>query len=167
MALNRVASMYTSEMQRHPLRTNIALGGAIASLGDVICQCVEGATLESFSTRRMLEMGSVRACVMSPILHFYFPLLARLVPLAPAGAPLAQRVARVAARVFVDQAVGSPVTLVLIFGATSLVKGRPEDAQALIEQNLVPTWYAGAHYWPVIHSFNFGFIAPTKVLANT
>lgn len=132
---------------------DMALGGAIAAVGDVICQhFVEARALDALDARRVGEMATVRALFMAPFLTFYFPWLARTVP--------GTSWPRVLARVALDQAVGAPLTIAGTFAASSALRGRPGDAPARIRQQLLPTWQTGACFWPFVHLLNFRFLPP-------
>ena len=89
---------------------------------------------------------------MAPMLYLYFPALARVI----SGNTWSRVVARVAA----DTAVGAPVSLCIVFAATSAMKGKPEDTVSRIQDRLLPTWALGAQYWPFVHLLNFKFIHP-------
>ena len=147
-----LAAAYSRASSAAPLPTNMALGFAIAGLGDAACQvAVEGRAAAELDARRVLNLSLVRAFVMAPFLHFYFPWLARLVPGTGAGA--------VARRVVADQVVGPPLSLPLVFGAAALLQGRPETAGARLKEQLLPTWASGVFYWPLVHSYNFRRVA--------
>ena len=159
LALQAVSSAYARAHAARPLATSMALGAVIAGAGDAICQRVEGRRLAGeggapgdFSFQRVGELSFVRACVHAPLLFVYFPWLSRLVP--------GSTWPRVVARVALDSVLGSPLSLIVIFAATSTIKGRPQDAPARIREHLVPTWLLGTSYWPIVHLLNFKFIPP-------
>lgn len=150
--MSALVAAYNRAVARRPLATSMTLGFFIAGLGDALCQAQEGcASLAELDARRVAELSAVRALVNAPMLHFYLPWLAALCP----GTTLA----RVGARVLLDSLVGSPVNLCLTFAATSTLKGRPLETGARLQEQLVPTWVKGISYWPVVHFFNFKFIA--------
>jgi hypothetical protein len=126
----------------------MGLGFVIAGVGDAACQLVvEGRAPAALDARRVLNLALVRAFVMAPFLHVYFPWLSRLVP----GSSLAQ----VAKRVAADQLLGPPLSLPLVFGAAALLQGRPASALPRLQEQLLPTWASGLCYWPLVHSYNF------------
>ena len=143
-----LAAAYGAASGRAPLATNMALGAVIAGVGDAACQvAVEGRSAAQVDARRVLNLSLVRAFVMAPFLHVYFPWLSRLVP----GA----RPWQVAKRVVADQVFGPPLSLPLVFGAAALLQGRPETAWPRLREQLLPTWGTGVFYWPLVHSYNF------------
>jgi hypothetical protein len=81
-------------------------------------------------------MAFIRAVVMAPFLHVYFPWLAARAP----GTSLAS----VAKRVAIDQAVGAPVSISLVFAAASLLRGEPAAFPERVREQLPATWVAGA-----------------------
>ena len=159
----RALARYEHAVAHYPLSLSCSLGFVIASAGDVACQHLEGNSVldpdlrghagSVYDARRTLEMGVVRAFAMAPLLYVYFPRLYRAVP--------GTTWPRVFARVLVDQIVGAPVSIVLIFMASSAVKGRISDAPTRIREQMLPTWYEGIQFWPFIHIINFRFFAPT------
>jgi Mpv17 / PMP22 family len=129
---------------------NSGTGFLTAIIGDFFCQVhFENADIKTYDYFRTGEMGLIRAFIMSPILAAYYPRLNALLP--------GQSIDRVVGRVLIDQLVGSPITLVLTFGAASLMRGTPERFPTLVQEQFVPAWTAGASYWPFIHFFNFKF----------
>jgi hypothetical protein len=150
--MGRLIDAYLRAVARRPLATSMTLGFFIAGIGDALCQAQEGcASLAELDTRRVAELSAVRALVNAPLLHFYLPWLLSLCPGTSWG--------RVGARVVLDSLVGSPVNLVLIFAATSTLKGRPQETGARIQDQLWPTWLKGVTYWPFVHALNFKFMS--------
>lgn len=132
---------------------DMAIGGSIATVGDLLCQTfVEERGVAALDLRRTAEMAAVRAFLMTPFLTWYFPFLARSIP----GASWP----RVIARVAVDQSIAAPITIAATFVATSALRGRPGDAPARLEAQLLPTWRTGASFWPFVHLLNFKYVPP-------
>ena len=148
LLLAAVSGAYTRAHARRPLLTSMGLGCVIAGSGDAICQVQEGSGPLDY--RRVCELGLVRGLVHAPMLYLYFPWLQRLLP--------GTSWPRVCGRVCLDSLVGSPVTLCVLFAATSTLKGRPQEAVERVRTQLLPTWYLGLHYWPAVHLLNFRFI---------
>lgn len=61
-------------------------------------------------------------------------------------------------RVAIDQAVGSPIVILMVFSAKALLAGQLTTLPAMIENNMLNTWLCGFKYWSVMHSFNFRFV---------
>lgn len=149
MALSAFAARYNALAQQRPLLVNGVLGFIIAAAGDVAAQKYFEDS-HPLDTTRTAHMGIIRMCVMAPFLSVYFPWLNRTVP--------GKTMPRVLARVALDQAVGSPVSITMIFAASSLLQGRPADLPARLQQQLLPTMQSGAMFWPFVHSLNFRFV---------
>lgn len=141
---SRLLSAYLRAVAARPFAVNAATGWVTASIGDVVCQALEGGP---FSARRTAEMALVRAGFMAPFLTLYFPLLARSAPGPSFRA--------VSTRLFLDQAVGAPVTICATFALTAALQGHPETAAQRIREQLLPTWSVSVCYWPIVHSWNF------------
>lgn len=144
----KVASLYTQSVAKRPLLTNAALGLVIASVGDVCCQ--HFFEQKEYDAKRTIHMGVIRAVVLAPFLHVYFPFLARLVP----GKSFKSAILRVCA----DQCIGSPVSIALTFAAASVLKGEPMSFFPRVQEQLIPTMKMGAMYWPFVHTLNFRFV---------
>ena len=69
---------------------------------------------------------------------------------------------RVLLRVFVDQAVGSPLTIVLTFGLSSLLRGQPETFLPRLQDQGLPTWAQAACFWPFVHVYNFSRVPVSR-----
>ena len=147
-----VSATFSSCMATAPLATNMVLGGVIAAVGDVAVQlAMEPAPL---SLQRTGNMVAIRSLFMAPFLYKYFPLLARVVP--------GTSTPRVLLRVFVDQAVGSPLTIVLTFGLSSLLRGQPETFLPRLQDQGLPTWAQAACFWPFVHVYNFSRVPVSR-----
>jgi hypothetical protein len=149
--LTRLASRYNAISTARPFTTTAVMGFTIASIGDVGCQLlVEGPGQHAYDARRTLDMGTIRAVVLAPLLQVYFPFLSWLVP--------GKGLHRVLLRVCADQAIGAPLTICLTLAAASVLKGRPEDVLPRITDQAWPAWKNGASYWPFVHTLNFSFV---------
>lgn len=152
-ALNAVGERYLALVRARPFAAPASIGFVIAAAGDVASQLgVEGRDAAQWDARRTADMGAIRALVMAPMLQLYFPALARAVP----GTSWRAVLARVAA----DQAVGSPVTIVLTFTAAAALQGRLAELPARLAGQGPATWLNGASYWPLVHCVNFRFVPP-------
>lgn len=149
--LTRLASRYNAIATARPFATTAVMGFTIASIGDVGCQLlVEGPAGHAYDARRTLDMGTIRAVVLAPLLQVYFPFLSWLVP--------GKGLHRVLLRVCADQAIGAPLTICLTLAAACVLKGRPEDVLPRITDQAWPAWKNGASYWPFVHTLNFSFV---------
>ena len=100
---------------------------------------------------RTLEMGIIRAAVVAPFVFYWYPFLARTIP--------GRAIHRVLGRVCLDQALGSPMVVMMVFTASAILQGAgPAAAFQRIREKGLTTWIAGLQYWPFVHTINFGFI---------
>lgn len=102
---------------------------------------------EPINIRRTFDMSLIRACVLAPFISLYFPWLARTFP----GTTYKAALTRVAA----DQAVGSPISIVLTFASAGILQGRPGTILERLREQAAPAWRNGVSYWPFVHFFNF------------
>lgn len=154
-SVQRIAKLYEKMITRYPYTINCGTGFVIASIGDVACQkympkSTKNAKFE-WDMRRTLDMGLIRAGVITPFISFWYPLLARVFP--------GKSILRVLGRVSLDQAVGSPIVICLVFLISSLLKGDNIFAvKDRIQAEFSKTWLAGLKYWPFVHMINFGML---------
>jgi hypothetical protein len=177
--------LYSRCLSRAPTLTNCLTGFLIAGAGDYACQryfevnnvytserssSVRDADSLSFSTsfdvsdenqpvenqfqwnwRRSLDMGFIRATLITPFVLQWYPTLIRL---CPGSSPV-----RVLGRVALDQFIGSPVVICLVFTANAILqRDNMEDLLHRVKEQFLVTWKTGFQYWPFIHCINFGFI---------
>ena len=138
-----------ASLQRYPLLATSAAGFVIASLGDVGCQLAFERKAD-VDWKRTGEMGVIRAVVMAPFLFYYFPRLAAACPGTSSFA--------IGRRIVVDQIVGSPIAICMVFVASSAIQGHFLESPARIQQQLWPTWKNSISYWPFAHILTFKFV---------
>ena len=124
-------------------------GFLTASAGDMYCQSI--VEKNDLNMRRTVEMGGIRAIVVAPLLHFYFPWLFHFFP----GKSYFQVLKRVAA----DQCFGSPLNIVIVFVSSGILRGQSTDfIRQRIQDQWLPTWQRGITFWPFVHILNFRFV---------
>jgi hypothetical protein len=175
-AIVKVANAYNQMANNKPLLTNCVTGFILASLGDIACQkWIEGPARAKnvkklpnynfqekkdsehtavaafhWDARRTLEMGVIRAAVIAPFIHVYYPFLASLFP--------STQFRYVLGRVILDQFLGSPIVIGLVFFSSAILQGRPLAVFQRIREKGFATWMRGLQYWPFVHSLTFGVI---------
>ncbi len=157
--MKRIVRGFVNINTRHPLPTSCILGFFIALIGDVGCQrffetpSAENEKVWKWDSRRSVEMGSIRCFVVAPFIHAWYPMLVVLSP--------GTSVLRVLGRIALDQLLGSPVVICLVFCSSAIAKGRnPMSAFCQLREHGFSTWWAGFHFWPFVHFINFGFVPP-------
>jgi hypothetical protein len=178
--IGKAGVWYTKCLAAAPYTTNCVTGFLIAFSGDIACQSyfesknpkVSASLLQSGSNNsyvrdvtsrsvhqpkkydfnRAGKMGMIRAVIITPLTQYWYTVLLWTFP----GASLY----RVLCRVALDQAVGCPVVIVLVFYAKAILDGQPGSAAATITSNLLSTWRCGLQYWPFVHTINFGLVPP-------
>lgn len=168
---SNIVKWYNTYLNNYPLLTNAVTGFTIAVAGDIACQYYEQKYDASRSVRfhtddlisdkddkgkvniylrRAIEMGGIRAVVIVPFIMVWYPFLVRACP----GTSLP----RVLGRVCIDQALGSPIVIGLVFLSNGILQGDiPTSIHRIRTQGLY-AWWAGLHYWPIVHTFNFGLV---------
>lgn len=110
--------------------------------------------LEAWDVKRTFDLSLIRAIVVTPFIIVWYPCLQRMSP----GAMWYNLVGRIT----IDQLIGSPIVITLVFLCKSLLHGTGifNGLRNLHDQGLI-TWLKGLQYWPIVHSFTFGIIPPT------
>lgn len=163
--IRQFAVNYNQMTSQYPLIVNCCTGFLIAAIGDVCCQkflekkkvCVsiESQVVDSpwqWDYRRSAELGVIRACVITPFITFWYPFVVRASP----GMTLAS----VLGRVVVDQSVGSPVVITMVFVGKSLIRGDLSTCWDRMKDQFGKTWLTGFKYWPIVHLFTFSVVPP-------
>lgn len=142
--------MYERLLKKSPIVVNALTGFIVASIGDVVVQQV----IEEKSRvdyKRTCEMGLIRAAVITPFVAVWYPALV-------AASPGTQW-RHVLPRIMIDQIVGSPIVISLVFLSSAILKGDSmQSAQSRFNSQLLPTWKRGLQYWPIVHLITFGIV---------
>jgi hypothetical protein len=178
---NRIFNTYQSWATKSPYITNCSMGFIIAGVGDVLCQRyfeypakrkeemklieaprtnTNGSSYTSgrqlvvqnfeWDKKRSLQMGFIRAAVITPFVLFWYPFLVYLSP----GPSLL----RVMSRVMIDQSIGSPIVVTLVFLANAILNNDLPNFLQQLKERFFITWVTGLKYWPFVHMFTFGII---------
>jgi hypothetical protein len=161
-------------VEKFPFSLNVVAGFFLAFGGDIFCQYEfesgkgalgiykdpEKAKTWAWNEARSWELGVLRATLLGPWTHFYYPWLARVIP--------GKDLKHAAGRAFLDQFVGSPVVINLVFFGSDIYNKKYNDLNNLANnfkgtcnklQDQGPmAWLGGAKFWPIVHTFNFRFI---------
>jgi len=162
---------YNSCLNKYPYVTNAITGFTLAVVGDITCQFYEHKYLSHKSNKnidnknstiysnrfdmfvnynRSLEMGAIRAVVIVPFIMFWYPFLTKINP--------GKSLSNVVGRVIIDQLIGSPIVISLVFMSNGCIHGNIFESIDKIKTQGLIVWYTGLRYWPVVHCFNFGLV---------
>lgn len=151
---SNAGAWYARCLSHSPYITNSATGFIVAGAGDALCQRYfeqdKPEESKPIDKRRVLEMGLIRAAVITPFTLNWYTMLAKIAP----GSTLLSALKRVV----VDQAIGSPIVISLVFIAKAVFIGDALSAKDTIQRHLGPTWLVGLQYWPIMHTINFRFV---------
>ena len=160
-------AIYSGLVEKKPFLTNSVTGFLIASLGDVICQqqnynstvssilppdTTKPSFAEVYDAKRTLRMGAIRGMVVTPFVLKWYPTLLRLSP--------GKSLSRVVSRVIIDQCIGSPIVITLVF-VTNLCLFQQQSLQNVyikLKSEGKISWIRGLQYWPLVHLITFGLI---------
>lgn len=151
--------VYEQCVKKAPWLTNGATGIIIAAAGDYASQKYFEKDLlpepEQFvwNAKRSIDMGILRAVVITPFVLAWYPFLARI---SPGQTPMG-----VLGRIALDQAIGSPLVISLVFAGNALLSNTLSSLPNTFKQQFFTTWLTGAKYWPFVHCVNFGFVPLT------
>ena len=143
---------YLGMLERSPLRTKMATGTLIASLGDLIRQSENKGV--PFDVKSFVIFSLWGGAVFTPIAHFWYGLIGRVVP-ESLGA------LRFVAMMAMDQTLFPPaVTSLTFFSLTLLLGGTPDKGVDKVKRELWPTLLTNWKVWPLVQAFNFKFVPP-------
>jgi hypothetical protein len=163
---------YLRAVEKNPLLLNVVSGFFLAFGGDVFCQTQfesgkgvfykdeKVAAKWEWNEGRSWELGVLRATLLGPWTHIYYPWLARVIP----GPHLKHAMMRAG----LDQFVGSPVVICLAWFGSDIYNGRYNDLNSLASNVKLTVgriidqgpnaWLGGAKFWPFVHTINFRFV---------
>ena len=152
-SFNIFITTYDTLSRRYPFRVNCGCAFVIAISGDFACQkYISRNHLEDFKFDyfQAIRMGLIRSCTIAPFIHFYYPWLNSLLP--------GYNMVRVCGRVALDQIIGTPIVVCMVFTVNALIEGTFWAKQPVItKEKFFGAWLRGVCYWPFIHSINFRF----------
>lgn len=165
---------YFRAVEKRPFALNVVSGFVLAFGGDIVCQTQfesgkslfhkdeEVAKTWRWNEARSWELGVLRAALLGPWTHVYYPWLMRTIP----GAGLKYAMGRA----LLDQFVGSPVVICLVWFGSDIYNGRYNSVEkwadsfastvAKVEDQGPNAWKGGAQFWPIVHTINFWKIPP-------
>ena len=120
--LARVTIKYNDKLKNYPILVNSTTGFFIAALGDYGCQkyfeslCNSSSKDFEWDWARTFSMGMIRASLIVPFIHQWYPLLQKLAP--------RKNLVDVVKRVTLDQLIGSPIVIAIVFTSKSIINGR-------------------------------------------
>ena len=151
-------AIYSGLVEKKPFLTNAVTGFLIASAGDVICQqqlynsslssmlpqdAMKLSFAEVYDAKRTLRMGAIRGMIVTPFVLKWYPTLLRLSP--------GKSLTRVVSRVIIDQCIGSPIVISLVF-VTNLCLFQQQSLQNVyikLKSEGKISWIRGLQYWPI------------------
>jgi hypothetical protein len=100
---------------------------------------------------RSVQMGLIRALVVTPFVMFWYPFLFVLSP--------GTSFLRTVARVVIDQSISSPIVISLVF-TSKAVLSRQSVGHWLtqLKEQFFTTWTTGLRYWPIVHMLTFSIV---------
>lgn len=164
-AIRKVGLSYYQYASAYPFVVNCATGFFIAAMGDVCCQrflerrkvihSIESQRADTpwqWDYRRSMELGAIRALLITPFIHFWYPFVASSSP--------GMTVASVLGRIVIDQSFGSPVVISIVFVGKSFLRGDLSTCWDRMKDQFFKTWLTGLRYWPFVHFFTFSVVPP-------
>jgi protein Mpv17 len=161
MFFRQLFQHYNKLLTTHPLRTNVATGGLLAGVSDIICQTLVEATdddEQSFSIRRTLSIAAFGAGYNGGICTVIYPLYTRLLP-----SWFAQTTMRTGlGSTIIDNCIHSPVFYVpTFFITTGMLQGDSlETSVATLTHGYWETMRMTWLMWVPLQSINFSIVPP-------
>lgn len=135
--VNSTQNTFTHQTLPHPV-------------GSIEQQLHTDPTIFAWDKKRTLDMCLIRAFIITPFVIKWYQVLPRISP----GLHLRS----VLTRVLLDQAIGSPTVISLVFVASAILKGDIHRLPSMFRNQFLDTWITGMGYWPFVHTFNFRFV---------
>jgi hypothetical protein len=134
------------ENQQNLLQSNLAPGDSLAS----------SSTHDQFSSfqwdfHRSMQMGLIRAFVVTPFVMFWYRFLFVLSP--------GTSFLRTVTRVIIDQSISSPIVISLVFTSKAVLNRQSVSHWfSQLKEQFFTTWITGLRYWPIVHMLTFSII---------
>lgn len=143
---------YNSALLRKPMITQCVTAGVLFGAGDIIAQqAVEGKGKDHdfLRTARLTFYGGV---LFGPAMTKWYSFLNRIKFPSPTKA--------LVYRVWLDQAILTPVAVAFFYGSMSVLEGKPEEALSRIKAAYVPTIIRNWGVYIPTQLINFSIIPP-------
>jgi len=148
--MSSVINSYANAMAEHPFATNFATGACLAGLGDMICQELAirgsgGRFVDVWDRRRTLNIALIRALLIVPFIMAWYGHLGQMFP--------GQEFGQLLKRVVMNELVGSPTMITLVFVGNALLRGDWSwiNLKQRFRNEFFPTMKKGVSYWPLVH----------------
>ena len=151
--LGRAWHCYRRALERRPLLTKSVTCAALSFGADVVCQkAFPSARTVSLDWGRLGKFTVLGFFYVSPSLHVWYGALARLFP----GSHLSATMLRLAC----DQLAFAPIFIAGFFSIALVLEGRPEDIDAKLRADWLPTMRANLTLWVPSMFVNFRYVPP-------
>lgn len=154
--LCEVWQSYCAALAANPLTTKVCTGLVGTFVGDLIAQYSAHVTLKqqaspfSYDAARCLRFMVFSAIIGTPLSHCWYAFLDAHVLGSTPTAPLA-----VGLKVFLDQAVQTPLGMALFFAALKTLENQPDQVLPTLRCKLLPSLLANWTVWPLAQLINF------------
>lgn len=143
---------YQRCLNSKPIVTQSLTTGVMFGIGDVIAQQLVEKRGKEHDYKRTVRMSVFGTCVAGPSTSLWYRFLDRNVVMA-------NKTHQLFARVFLDQAVYSPLSQVVYLGGTGIFEGSsPKEIKEKIKKGFKPALLANYKIWPAFQFINFYFI---------
>eukprot|EP01094_Clydonella_sp_ATCC50884_P025807 TRINITY_DN6913_c0_g1_i2.p1 TRINITY_DN6913_c0_g1~~TRINITY_DN6913_c0_g1_i2.p1 ORF type:complete len:151 (-),score=38.68 TRINITY_DN6913_c0_g1_i2:450-902(-) len=144
MPVRRLLLRYSEWMERSPIHSNMATGGMLWLLGDVISQRFEGKTFREMDPKRLGIMAVYGTVVAGPLYSVWYRVLERwTLPLAHS------RWKHIGVKILADQFVFEIPYLAAFFTIINALEGKPfRSAVDKIKADYVSTYLTDWAVWP-------------------
>ncbi|KAK2464908.1 hypothetical protein APHAL10511_002984 [Amanita phalloides] len=142
---------YNAAFLKRPLLTNCISAAILFGAGDVLAQqAIEGKGLNGHDFARTARLSFYGGALFGPCITSWYGFLNRIKFANPKTA--------VVYRVWLDQAVFTPVGVLFFYGAMSVLEGKPHEAVDRIQRAYVPTLIRNWGVFIPTQLINFAFV---------
>ncbi|KAH9475697.1 Protein SYM1 [Psilocybe cubensis] len=151
MAANILRS-YNAALIRRPMLTQCLTAGVLFGAGDLIAQQAVERKGRDHDWTRTARLTFYGGAIFGPAMTKWYQLLNQLKFASPTRA--------LAYRVFLDQAVLTPVAVAFFYGAMSCLEGKPEEVVPRVQAAYVPTLIRNWGVYIPTQIINFSLVPP-------
>eukprot|EP00270_Netrium_digitus_P008589 TRINITY_DN257_c0_g1_i1.p1 TRINITY_DN257_c0_g1~~TRINITY_DN257_c0_g1_i1.p1 ORF type:complete len:305 (-),score=55.29 TRINITY_DN257_c0_g1_i1:277-1191(-) len=144
-----LVAWYMTFLERHPLATKALTAGLLNLLADLFCQVVVE-RVHLLDGRRLLSFAAIGCLIVGPVLHYWYGILSSIIRV--------EGRAGVVLRLFVDQFIFSPLSVVTFIGLLLVMEGRPHDVIPKLQRDLLPTVVNMWKLWVPFQLLNFSVV---------
>ncbi|KAJ7594280.1 hypothetical protein C8J56DRAFT_820797 [Mycena floridula] len=143
---------YNASLIRRPMVTQCCTAAFLFGAGDVIAQQAYENAGSKHDFKRTARLSFYGGCLFGPAMTIWYQFLNRIQFSTPTKSLIY--------RVYLDQAILTPVAVGFFFTSMSVLEGKPEEIVSRLEDNYLPTIIRNWAVFLPTQIVNFGIVPP-------